>query len=376
MTAEGSRRGGLRKRTKPFTQTPNDTIDDWTISYRALGLLVRILRMPEGFVIRSEQLANEGQGKTRNGRGPEREGRGAVRTALRELALAGYYRLEKVRLLSGAFVMQNAISEEPDPLWAEQAAIFGGKYVPLYEQPDGSLMVRYPDGSMQPDGFPPPDQAATSDDAQTDDEPDSGDGGEETPGTGFRSPGSRSPKNAASGEAATGSPSPLSKSGYQDGQKDSVPASQVRRGQGVQGTIDGKDENPATEGETPDQAAFGIANGWMKYRSEQGCPVAGSRPQHQLKSLVLPFLNAGYTKKEIKNAMAALSEGIPSRSQLQRELDRRRTGGATTRVPAHREARRAGANVEGEWADIRPTQAGPGAAPAFAAAGTGGASEW
>lgn len=366
------RLGGLRKRVKPFTPVPNDTIEDWTLSFRALGLLTRILRMPEGFVIRSEQLANEGQGKKLRGRESNREGRGAVRTALRELALGGYYRLEKVRTLKGAFVMQNAISEDPDLLWAEQAAIFEGAAVPLYEQPDGSLMVRYPDGTMHPDGFPPPEQVTASSEAPPAGDPEDQDddaGDPAPPGTGFRSPGFRSPVKAASGEAASGDSVPLKKMVKEDGQQDSVPASQVRRGELIQGTIDGEDETLGNSTETTSDQAFGIANDWIKYRAGQGCPVAGGRPQHQLKSLILPFLDARYTVKEVKNAMASIGEGIPSRQQMQRELDRIRTG---RRAPGRQE-RRSGADVNQAWADVRSEADQD---RQFAGTSSGGASGW
>ena len=110
--------------------------------------------------------------------------------------------------------------------------------------------------------------------------------------------------------------------------KSSVPASQVRRDEADstsdgQITIDGTVERP-TEPSAED-IAFGIANGWIKYRADElNSPIGGNRVQHRLKSLVLPFLLAEprpYTEKEIKLALAGLNEGIPSTGALQRALD-------------------------------------------------------
>ena len=130
-------------------------------------------------------------------------------------------------------------------------------------------------------------------------------------------------------------------------------------------TIDGKEE-PLSRGatasvdaeETPDQAAFGIANGWIKYRAERGTPVAGKNMIHRIKSGALTLLDAGYTKNEIKTAMANLGEALPSTAMMQRELDRMRTGRRLGRQDRRREARRAGAHVEDEWSDVRPGAAG------------------
>ncbi len=371
MTAAQTRLGGLRKRVRPFTTVPNATIEDWTLSFRALGLLVRILRMPEGFVIRSEQLANEGKGQTRNGRKANREGREAVRTTLRELALGGYYRLEKVRLLNNTFVMQNSAAEDPDPLWAEQAAIFDGKAVPLYQQEDGTLLVRYPDGTMHPDGFPPPQQVPTSDNTVEEDEQPEEPGNGQIPETGFRAPACRAPRNLASGEAEPGDAAPFKKMVSKDGQQDSVPASQVRPGRAVQQTIDGKDEPVPRAPQALSDEAFGIANDWIRHRKNRGLPIGGVRVQHKIKDLVLPFLTARYTVNEIKAAMAAVDEGIASNFQIQRELDRIRTGRPGSKRNGRGNLRRTGADVEGDWSDVRPVRK-----QQVAATNTGGGSAW
>lgn len=142
----------------------------------------------------------------------------------------------------------------------------------------------------------------------------------------------------------------------------------------AQTTIDGTEE-PIKSGareETDEDRAFGIANGWVGYRRQQGVPVApANRAVHLIKSLSLPFLATGYTVNEIKNALARIGEGVPSKGQLQRELERGRTGRGNG--GAVRQGRRSGADVESSWADVRPAKSD--AAPAFADSSSGG-SRW
>jgi hypothetical protein len=338
------RQRGLRKRTRPFTPVPNETVEDWTLSYRALGLLTRILRMPDGFVIRSEQLSNEGQGKTRNGRPANREGREAVRTTLRELARGGYYRLGRCRMQDGTFEMQTDAAEDSVPAWAEQARVFGAKPVPMVEQEDGTFMVRYPDGTLLPDDFEPP----TSQPDTTDSE----DVVTETPKTGFRAPGNRSPGNQAPGKAEPGSCGPLSKRVTQDGQQDSVPASQVRRGNDVEADSGAEGQmllGGGVETLTKDKApptfndvAMGIARSWLTKREEFNCPVVvrgKTDPIMAVRAVVLPALEAQYTEFEIKYALMRVDRAIPTPNALDTALAEVRRGWRPNRDWAPGEAR-------------------------------------
>lgn len=324
---------GLRKRTRPFTSVPNDAVDDWTIGYRELGILVRILRMPEGFAIRSEQLSTEGKGRTMRGRKSGREGREAVRTALRNLALAGYYRLVRQQTLDGTFAMATDITEEPDEVWAAQARVFGGKPVPLVEQEDGSLLVKYPDGTLLPDSVLPP-ASLEPDDGDESDKP------SHSPKPRNPSSDNRAPGFPASGEPGSGFLGPLKKMVSKDGQKDSVPASQVRRlddDDVPDGQIDIDGKVGLTEAEQARQdaeklrsEAMGIARGWVEFRAGHNCPVVMSGrqdPQMVLaKSFVLPALQAGYTDAEIKNALMWCDTGVPSKPQFEAGLTQVRSG--------------------------------------------------
>jgi hypothetical protein len=73
--------------------TPSTTVRDDRISYRAAGVLSRLLDNVEGFGMTAEQLA----------KGKAREGRDAVRTALRELEAAGYIRRRANKQPDGSF---------------------------------------------------------------------------------------------------------------------------------------------------------------------------------------------------------------------------------------------------------------------------------
>lgn len=134
---------GLRKRrTGFFVQVPRQTIRDRQLSFKARGLLTYLLDMPEGWDVRSEALANEGP-----------DGRDAIRTALKELAEHGYYRLERRRLTDGRMVMGTSISETPVPSWITDSAEYGHKAVTVIQQSDGAFKVKHKDGSLTDDGF-------------------------------------------------------------------------------------------------------------------------------------------------------------------------------------------------------------------------------
>lgn len=74
----------------------NAVCRDRRISHRARGILIWILSLPPEATVSADDLAAHPY--KRNGR---RDGRDAVRTAMRELAGAGYARLDKYRSADG-----------------------------------------------------------------------------------------------------------------------------------------------------------------------------------------------------------------------------------------------------------------------------------
>lgn len=122
------------------------TTRDVTIGWLALGLLSHLLGRPSNWKVRGDVLAAER---------PSMAGctEGQVMKALAELRAAGYYRLERRRMLDGTFKMGTAVSPEPVPEWVTDNEEFSGKAVPLIEQSDGTFRVRHKDGTLTSDGF-------------------------------------------------------------------------------------------------------------------------------------------------------------------------------------------------------------------------------
>ncbi|TMR13797.1 hypothetical protein ETD86_29980 [Nonomuraea turkmeniaca] len=153
---------GMRHRRRPGRFVPRTTIRDTGIDYTALGLLVHLLDKPRGWRVRGDNLAAERSNSN-----------GQVMKSLAQLRAAGYYRLERRRLLNGKFVMGTAISEEPVEEWAADNAEFGGEPVPLVQQPDGTFLVRHKNGQLTDDGFG--DWEDFGDDDVPDDDPEEAD---------------------------------------------------------------------------------------------------------------------------------------------------------------------------------------------------------
>lgn len=220
MTGEG-----LRKRRRPDPSLPRITVEDTSISFRALGALLWIMDKADGWSIRADHMAKDGKrtdGNNKDGRKHRREGREAIRTALlEELAAEGYYRLERRRMLDGSVKMGTAASEDRVESWANQYRIFGRNAVPVVQQRDGTFLVLYPDGTLGPDDCDPPEMLPPAGDVELSDESDAGPedepkADETAGGTGVQKPVSGppvsrnpAPVDPASGEPASGNPSPL-----------------------------------------------------------------------------------------------------------------------------------------------------------------------
>lgn len=95
----------IRRAPRPesnFTQTRNDVIDDPRLSLRALGLLIKILRQPDHWGTTREELATRCK-----------EGVATVRTALKELRLAGYIVLIKNQDERGRWQSESMVYDTP-----------------------------------------------------------------------------------------------------------------------------------------------------------------------------------------------------------------------------------------------------------------------
>lgn len=83
-----------------FTIVRNQSVRDHRLSYKATGLLVYLLSLPDDTRITREELA-----------GCKRDGKESVRTALQELARAGYLERTVTRLPNGRRITETTLSE-------------------------------------------------------------------------------------------------------------------------------------------------------------------------------------------------------------------------------------------------------------------------
>lgn len=98
--------------SRDFTILPNDLIRDDRLSWKALGLLVFVLSLPEDFRLRLSHLARQ-----------KKTGRDATRAGLKELELAGYLTIRRERGERGKFsrvvweimMSPSATKIDPDP---------------------------------------------------------------------------------------------------------------------------------------------------------------------------------------------------------------------------------------------------------------------
>ncbi|WP_370092561.1 hypothetical protein [Streptacidiphilus sp. MAP12-20] len=90
------------RHVRGFTALPNYLLQDRRLSYTARGLLADLLSRPDGWREDGRQMADSSP-----------QGRTAVAKALRELARAGYYRVEKVRQADGTVVSEAHVYDTP-----------------------------------------------------------------------------------------------------------------------------------------------------------------------------------------------------------------------------------------------------------------------
>ncbi|MHB8580525.1 MAG: hypothetical protein ACYDA4_11800 [Ignavibacteriaceae bacterium] len=87
-----------------YTPIRHEVARDGRMSYRARGVLVRLLSNADGFQMTAADLAREA-----------REGRGAILTALRELRQVGYIRTTKKQDQHGRWSTQTFVYDTPQP---------------------------------------------------------------------------------------------------------------------------------------------------------------------------------------------------------------------------------------------------------------------
>jgi hypothetical protein len=87
---------------RQFTVLPNGLLQDRRLSFTARGLLVDLLSRPEGWREDGRQMADSSP-----------QGRGAVQRALKELAAAGYYRVDRVRRADGTIRSEAHVFDTP-----------------------------------------------------------------------------------------------------------------------------------------------------------------------------------------------------------------------------------------------------------------------
>lgn len=75
-----------------FTHLSNELLQDSSLSFKALGMLVFLLSLPPNFRLNMEHLANKGKSKAKHGCG-----RDGVRAIIRELQVEGYLRIDRSR---------------------------------------------------------------------------------------------------------------------------------------------------------------------------------------------------------------------------------------------------------------------------------------
>jgi hypothetical protein len=279
----------VRHNRRPkFVPVDSGTVRDTSISFRALGLLTYLLDQKKGWQVRSDQLS----------KGEGREGRGAVRTALRELAENGYYRLERRRLRTGKCVMGTSVSEYPIEQWIRDHEVFStasDPAVPVVEQEDGTFLVEYPDGTFGSDGFTP-DPFDDDEEPPADLEPE----GEEVDATAAEEPPAAPKKPAARPRRTRRTPEQKT---ADDAEKEAEKARQ------------------AEEKAALDAAAEKVAKWWWEDAEKHlGKYVGKNNGYLAMRGMVKKALEAGYTQRQCADALRHARKHLPSAQQWQTAL--------------------------------------------------------
>src|SRR6478609_1914849 len=109
-----------------FTVLPNEILQDRRLTYTSRGLLIDLLSRPDGWREDGRHMADTSP-----------QGRQAIYNALKELALAGYYRVVKVKRDDGTIISENHVFDTPQPLFLPGSALPG----PGSPEPDGTVVL-------------------------------------------------------------------------------------------------------------------------------------------------------------------------------------------------------------------------------------------
>ncbi|MFJ2745294.1 hypothetical protein ACIO3O_37185 [Streptomyces sp. NPDC087440] len=274
-----SNRAAVRvNRRGHYVHIESSTARDVSVSYRALGLLTYLLDQRDDWQVRSEQLSQ-----------PEaRESRDAVRKTLRELAAAGYYRLERRRFRDGKQAMGTAVSEFSVPQWVADHVTFGGKPIPVVEQSDGTFKVLYRDGSLGPDGFEPGPDNSPPPGLELPEEDDSP---EDEPAAPAPKPARKSPARKRTAAKTSGKPAAA------------------------------QDDAAAAEKKMLDDAAEAVASWWWADAEQKlGVYVGKKNGYVAMRQQVKAALAKGYTQQECALALRHARQHWPSSQQWQTAL--------------------------------------------------------
>jgi hypothetical protein len=275
---------GVRVARRVFhVRVESTTARDDSISFRALGLLTYLLDQKEGWQVRSDQLS----------KGEGREGREAIRTALRELAAKGYYRLERRRLRTGKVVMGTSVAEYSVPQWIADHSVFSSQKdpsVPVVEQEDGTFLVEYPDGTLGSDGFEP--DPRNEEPAAPEDE---------TP------PAPEAEVAAVEEPQAEPKPRRIRRTSAQKAADDAEKRAEA-------------DEKAAAK-KALDEAAEKVAKWWWDHAEKHlGKFVGRTNGYLAMRSMVRNALAKGYTQRQCADALLRARQHLPSAQQWQTAL--------------------------------------------------------
>ena len=115
-----------------FVLAWNEILDDPNLSLGARGLLLTMLRKPDGWRFSADRLARE-----------NKEGRQQIRNWLVEMKAAGYYRTERLRKDDGRWYTSAVVSDRSIPEWVDEQTEQAAKLRPSRVSAGGPRTTAY-----------------------------------------------------------------------------------------------------------------------------------------------------------------------------------------------------------------------------------------